>query len=131
LDAEPNEDERQAVGLLVDKGVWSNVARDLVRRHGPEACRLRVESLRFQKGVTDPPAWLRWAIETSHPLPNHLRPQPLLMEEGEPRSTEGMVGNDCESNVPPTSSRIHSAAPSRPPSSAERRKEGYEWLFGE
>lgn len=84
LDAEPSEDERQAVGLLVGKGVWTNVARDLVRRHGPEICNLQVESLRFQKGVTDPPAWLRWAIETGHPLPNHLRPQPSLMDQGEP-----------------------------------------------
>ena len=84
LDAEPSEEERQAAASLVDKGVWANVASDLVRRHGPEACRLQVESLRFQKGVTDPPAWLRWAIETGHPLPNHLRPQPSLMDEGEP-----------------------------------------------
>lgn len=84
LDAEPSEDERQAVALLVGKDVWTNVARDLVRRHGPEICCLQVESLRFQKGVIDPPAWLRWAIETGHPLPNHLRPQPSLMDESEP-----------------------------------------------
>ncbi len=84
LDAEPSEDERKAVALLVGKGVWTNVARDLVRRHGPETCHLQIESLRFQKGITDPPAWLRWAIETGHSLPNHLRPQPSLMDEGEP-----------------------------------------------
>jgi hypothetical protein len=83
LDTNPSEEQR-AVALLVGKGVWANVARDLVRRHGPEICRLQVESLRFQKGVTDPPAWLRWAIETDHPLPNHLQPQPSLMDEGEP-----------------------------------------------
>ena len=84
LDSEPSEEERQTVTSLVSKGVWTNVARDLVRRHGTENCRLQVESLRFQKGVTDPPAWLRWAIETDHPLPNHLRPQPSLMDEDEP-----------------------------------------------
>ncbi len=83
LDAVPDEDERQAITLLVDKKVWANVARDLVRRHGPEACRLQVESLRFQRGVEDPPAWLRWAIETGHPLPNHLRPQPSLVDDSE------------------------------------------------
>jgi hypothetical protein len=94
LDAEPSEDERQVVALLVDKGVWANVAQDLVRRHGPESCRLQVESLRFQKGVTDPPAWLRWAIETDHPLPNHLLPQPSLMDEGEP--------DHCPSSSPKT-----------------------------
>ena len=104
LNAEPNEDERRAVGLLVGKGIWTNVARDLVRRHGPETCLLHVESLRFQRGVTDPPAWLRWAIETGHPFPNHLRHQPSLMTEEEPK----------ESSSP-----------------AERRREGYEWLFGD
>jgi replication initiator protein A len=84
LDAGPTEEERRAVALLVDRGVWANVARDLVRRHGPEICGLQVKSLPFQRGVTDPPAWLRWAIETDHPLPNHLRPQPSLMDEGDP-----------------------------------------------
>lgn len=84
LDAEPSKEEHQAIALLVDKGVWANVARDLVQRHGPETCRLQAESLSFQKGVTDPPAWLRWAIETGYPLPNRLRPQPSLMNEGEP-----------------------------------------------
>lgn len=87
LDAEPSEDERRATALLVEKGVWANVARDLVRRHGPEVCCLQVESLRFQKGVADPPAWLRWAIETDHPLPNHLRFQPSLMDEDESEDT--------------------------------------------
>ncbi len=83
LDGELTEEERRAAGLLMDQGVWPNVARDLVRRHGPEACCLQVESLRLQKGVTDPGAWLRWAIETDHPLPNHLRSQPSLMVEDE------------------------------------------------
>jgi hypothetical protein len=86
LDAELTEDECETVALLIGKGVWANVARDLVRSHGPEICRLQVESLRFQKGVEDPPAWLRWAIETGHPLPNHLRPQPSLIDEGESAS---------------------------------------------
>ncbi len=87
LDAETSEVERRVVSLLADKGVWVNVARDLVRRHGHEACRLQVESLRFQKGVTDPPAWLRWAIETSNLLPNHLRTQPSLMDEDDSAHT--------------------------------------------
>lgn len=90
LEGEPAEDERQAAGLLINQGVWPNVARDLVRRHGPEACCLQVESLRLQKGVADAGAWLRWAIETDHPLPNHLRSQPSLMDEG-----------DAEDNSPP------------------------------
>ena len=87
LDAELTQDECQAVALLINKGVWANVAQDLVRCHGPEICRLQVESLRFQKGVEDPPAWLRWAIETGHPLPNHLRPRRSLIDEG--KSDEG------------------------------------------
>lgn len=130
LDAEPSEEERHTVNLLLDKGVWTNVARDLVRRHGPEPCRLQVRSLRFQKGVTDPPAWLRWAIETGHPLPNHLRPQPSLMDEGETGSPEGAAQNsyDGPGDPPPTSSRSQTTA-SR--SSADRRREGYEWLFDE
>ena len=83
LDDTPTEEEAQVVTLLRDRGVWPNVARDLVRRHGPEACRVQVESLGFQKGVEDPPAWLRWAIETKYPLPNNLRAQPSLMDGDE------------------------------------------------
>lgn len=85
-EGEPTEEERQVVALLVGKGVWANVARDLVRSHGPEICRLQAEALRFQKGIEDPPAWLRWAIEFNHPLPNHLRTQPSLIDEGESAS---------------------------------------------
>lgn len=93
FDAEPIEEEHQAVARLKENGVWPNVARDLVRRHGCEECLLQVESLRFQKGVTDPGAWLRWAIETDHPLPNHLRSQPSLMDED--------AGDDSQPPPPP------------------------------
>lgn len=127
LDAEPSEDERQAVVLLVEKGVWTNVAWDLVRRHGPDGCRLQVDSLRYQKGVTDPPAWLRWAIETGHPLPNHLRPQPSLMNESEPQFLGEAAQNGDESDVPTNPSRP--APPPHHSPTAQRRREGYEWLF--
>lgn len=93
FDAEPIEEEHQAVARLKEHGVWPNVAGDLVRRHGYEECLLQVESLRFQKGVTDPGAWLRWAIETDHPLPNHLRSQPSLMDED--------AGDDSQPPPPP------------------------------
>ena len=87
--AEPADDEQRSVDLLVSKGVWRNVAQDLVRRHGPESCACQTESLRYQKGITDPPAWLRWAIETDHPLPNQLKLQPSLMDHGGGDDTEG------------------------------------------
>ena len=81
IDAGFTEDEEQVLALLIEKGVWPNVARDLLRRYDPDECRLQVESLRFQKGVTDAGAWIRWAIENDHPLPNHLRRQPSLMDD--------------------------------------------------
>ena len=84
IDAGFTEDEEQVLAALMEKGVWPNVARDLLRRYDPEECRLQVESLRFQKGVTDAGAWIRWAIENDHPLPNHLRRQPSLMDEDDP-----------------------------------------------
>src|SRR5919112_6889708 len=80
------EDESQAVDLLISKGVWANVAQDLIRSHGPGICRHQAECLPFPKGVEDPPAWLRWAIETGHPLPNQLRPRPSLIDENESAS---------------------------------------------
>ena len=83
FDSKLSEADSQAISLLIDCGVWANVARDLVHRHGPESCCLQVESLGFQKGVSNPPAWLHWAIETSHPLPNPLRAQPSLISEEE------------------------------------------------
>ena len=79
--AEFTEEEEQVLALLIEKGVWPNVARNLLQRYAPEECRLQVESLRFQRGIEDPGAWVRWAIENDHPLPNELRLQPSLIEE--------------------------------------------------
>lgn len=70
-------------------------------------------------------------METGHPLPNHLRLQPSLMDEGEPKLLQKTVQNGHKSDLHPTSSRPRSTNSTRPLDVAERRKEGYEWLFGE
>ena len=138
LDSEPSEDERRAVSRLAEKGVWSNVARDLVRRHGPEECLLQIESLRFQKGVTDPPAWLRWAIETDHPLPNQLCSQPSLMDEGEleyespplPKTNRAAeASQEAEPPKLPTEEPLRSASEGtvRPEDDVYRRREAGEF----
>jgi hypothetical protein len=149
LNEELTEDECQAVALLISKGVWANVAQTLVRCHGHEICRLQVESLRFQKGVEDPPAWLRWAIETDHPLPNHLRPS--LIDEGGLASrpfpllsTNGSGGASRREDSDPGPSPAARQLEERNPKAEEeyenhqeqgrrreaaRRREGYEWLF--
>lgn len=81
--------ERHAVQQLTGSGVWPNVAPDLVRRWGPETCARYVEALPTMKGVVDPGAWLRWAIETEYELPNHLQRQPRLVEEEDESGGEG------------------------------------------
>lgn len=90
LDAEQPEEQQRASALLVSKGVWANVAHDLVKRHGVDKCHRYVEALPYQKGIEEPGAWLRWALETSFPLPNHLQPQPTLLEEIAPRAEQAL-----------------------------------------
>ncbi|MDP9425498.1 MAG: hypothetical protein M3P37_05530, partial [Actinomycetota bacterium] len=61
---------------------WPNVAPDLVLRKGPEECLRYVRALPHQSGITNPGAWLKWAIETGHPLPlDAPNGQPTLLEE--------------------------------------------------
>lgn len=100
LDNEQPEKQKEAATLLVSKGVWANVARDLVKRHGVDKCHLYVEALPYQKGIEDPGAWLRWAIETSFPLPNHLQPQPTLLEEIAPQTEQSIRAEAADRAVP-------------------------------
>ncbi len=75
-------EEVQAIRALIDHGVWANVATDLVLRKGPDLCLRYVRALPYQSGITNQGAWLKWAIETGHPLPPELRDdQPNLLDE--------------------------------------------------
>ncbi len=77
-------EEDGAVCTLMAKGVWANVAPDLVLRKGPEECLRYVRALPRQSGIKDPGAWLKWAIETGHPLPPDAPGAQLPLLEEQP-----------------------------------------------
>jgi plasmid replication initiation protein len=60
--------ERFAIERLVANRVWSDPARELVLKHGPEHCLHYVEALPYQEGVRDVGAWLRKYIENGWPV---------------------------------------------------------------
>ncbi len=59
----PGEAEAEVVRRLREKGVWPNVAPRLSAR-GVDRCLEALAALPHQVGVSDPGAWLKWAIET-------------------------------------------------------------------
>lgn len=91
--AEPDlsaEDQR-AVELLASRGVWPNVAPDLVSRWGASTCIRYAHALQHMNGIKDPGAWLRWAIEHQQELPGSLQTQPRLLEERDGGGSETEV----------------------------------------
>ncbi len=53
---------------LREQRVWPNVARQLISQKGAQQCLKYVQALSYQRGITDPGAWLKWAIETDFEL---------------------------------------------------------------
>lgn len=60
--------DEAAYRRLRENRVWPNVARQLVSRKGAVHCLKYVEALQYQRGIEDPGAWLKWAIETNFEL---------------------------------------------------------------
>jgi hypothetical protein len=103
IQLEPSPENHLAVERLKAEGVQGDVARQLVFDHGPERCLRYAEALPFQRNVRNPAGWLRKAIQRGYEL-----------------------------DIPPAAlSRDVAPSLTPNPSTAERRKEGYEWLFGE
>ena len=61
-------EEKEAYQRLRAHGVWPNVARKLVSQKGAHHCLTYVTALAYQRGIADPGAWLKWAIETDFAL---------------------------------------------------------------
>jgi hypothetical protein len=61
-------EEEEAYQRLREHRVWPNVARQLVSRKGARQCLTYVKALAYQRGIADPGAWLKWAIETDFEL---------------------------------------------------------------
>jgi plasmid replication initiation protein len=66
LDATP--EVRIAVERLKAEGLRSDVAEDLVYRHGPERCLRYAEAVTFRKNVRNRAGWVRKAIENGYEL---------------------------------------------------------------
>jgi hypothetical protein len=64
--------DEAAYRRLREHRVWPNVARQLISEKGAAYCLKYVEALAFQRGIEDPGAWLKWAIETDFELPDTL-----------------------------------------------------------
>ncbi len=93
-------EEERAVRTLIDKGVWANVAPDLVLRKGPEECLRYVRALPHQSGIKDPGAWLKWAIETGYPLPPEAPGAQLPLLEEQPDGAGSEAGAGAEASAP-------------------------------
>ena len=102
-----------AIKLLTESGLRGDVARDLVAKHGPAHCTLYANALPHQKGLRNPAGWLRRAIEEGYDVESGPTKQPSL-----PDVPKGDVPEEAGSD------------PDRS-SAAKRRREGYDWLFGE
>lgn len=61
--ANSGEAEAEVASRLREKGVWPNVAPKLAAR-GVDRCLEALSALPYQVGLSDPGAWLKWAIET-------------------------------------------------------------------
>ena len=133
-------EELIAIQLLTHSGVRGDVSRDLVAKHGPERCTRYANALPHQQHLRNPAGWLRKAIEEGYEIETASE-QPLLPDRVEPPAQRSRAdgpaaraevvranetGGNAEGDAPeePVSGPNHSAA-------ARRRREGYEWLFGE
>ena len=114
-----------ALKELKANGMWPNMASNLVDRFGPEKCLHAVESLRIRKDVAAPGPYLKKVIEDAD--------SGELAEQAEAARSHTVRG-ETVGDEPEAASKIGSAntgSRKRSPTGAERRREGYEWLFGE
>jgi len=80
--------EEEAYQRLREQRVWPNVARQLVSQKGAAQCVKYVEALSYQRGIEDPGAWLKWAIETDFELDEAVLRQIQKAGQAEDRATE-------------------------------------------
>jgi hypothetical protein len=91
-----SERESTVVGRLVSKGVWTEIANDLVGKHGADHCLYYLDALPYQKDIRNPGAWLKKYVENGWPV---RVPDEAL--DPEPRLPESVVGNAVqEARVP-------------------------------
>jgi Replication initiator protein A len=84
--------EEEAYQRLREHRVWPNVARQLVSQKGAEQCLTYVAALPYQRGISEPGAWLKWAIETDFALDEAVLSEIQEAAQAEERST----GRDLE-----------------------------------
>ena len=80
--------ENRAIRNLIRNQVWPNVAKKLVLECGVDKCAFYVRSLPYQKGIRDPGAWLKWAIEEAVDVFVPEDQQPMLVDSVEPRTKD-------------------------------------------
>jgi Replication initiator protein A len=79
--------EEAAYQRLREQRVWPNVARLLIAQKGALHCLKYVEALSYQRGIEDPGAWLKWAIETDFALDEAVLRHIREAQEAEDRPT--------------------------------------------
>jgi Replication initiator protein A len=112
--------EEGAYRRLREHRVWPNVARQLVSQKGAAQCLKYVEALSYQRGIEDPGAWLKWAIETDFELDDAvvLRQIREASQADEDHPAEQDLRDAGQSSLfPPPAS--HAAHPDAPGSTVE------------
>ena len=102
-----SETEEEAYQRLREQRVWPNVARQLIAQKGAEQCLTYVAALSYQRGIEDPGAWLKWAIETDFALDEAVVREIRKAREAESRFTAKDFAYAGQSSLftPPASSQ--------------------------
>lgn len=107
--------EEETIQALIDKDVHANVARKLVATKGPAVRSYYLRALPLQAWVKDPPGFLVKYIGEERPL-SIESPQRTLEEAG--------VGREGQRKADRSGGGARRAE-------AQKRREGYEWLFND
>ena len=95
-------EENRTIRALIRNTVWPNAAKQLVSDHGTEKCAFYLRALPYQKGLRNPGAWLRRAIENDLDVTIPEDPQPVLTEQPDASDAPGVTakGVTGEADLP-------------------------------
>ena len=114
-------EEEETIQALIDKDVKVNVARKLVEEKGPAVCSYYLRALPLQPWVDNPAGFLVKYIREERPL-SIEPPQRTLEEAGVGKKGGERAGRGKGGATGDSSNGANK-------SGAERRRDGYEWLF--
>jgi hypothetical protein len=109
-------EENRAIRTLIRNEVWPHIAKKLVAEHGIEKCAFYVRALPYQKGIRQPGAWLKWAIDGDIEVAVPEDDQPKLPEPEDTGLASGeSLGGTSDAGYDLFSGDRDDTAPNEPP----------------